>query len=81
MKRLFLLICTLLLTLSVAACGGDNSGGGLRGQTGRKKTLTYLVSAESTAYKNILNDDVLKIIEMNFSFFILIPPSLNYSII
>ena len=57
MKKLFLIICTLLLTLSVAACGGKDSDlGGLRGQTGKKKTLTYLVSAESTAYKNILND-------------------------
>lgn len=56
MKKLFLIICTILLSLSLAACGGDNSGdGGLRGQTGKKKTLTYLVSAESTSYKNILN--------------------------
>ena len=59
MKKLVLIICTFILSLCLVACGGDNGDGGLRGQTGRKKTLTYLVSAESTAYKTIL-DQLLK---------------------
>ena len=59
MKKILLILCTLILSLGLFACDGDDNGGGLRGQTGRKKTLTYLVSAESTAYKTIL-DQLLK---------------------
>ena len=53
MKKILLIICAFILSLGLVACKDDETGG-LRGQTGRKKTLTYLLSAESTAYKTIL---------------------------
>ena len=57
MKKLLLILCTLILSLGLFAC--DDETGGLRGQSGRKKTLTYLISSESTAYRTIL-DQLLK---------------------
>ena len=40
MKKILLFICTLFLSICLISCDGGESGG-LRGQTGRKKTLTY----------------------------------------
>lgn len=51
-KKIVLSLLALLTTVSLASCGD----GGTRTQSGRKKTLTYLVSSESNAYREILDD-------------------------
>lgn len=50
-KKIALVIGTISLLLPLSACNNDSNR---ENQTG-KKTLTYLVSSESTAYTNILN--------------------------
>ena len=51
-KKLLLSLCAFLATVSLASCGE----GGSRTQSGRKKTITYLVSSESSAYRTILDE-------------------------
>lgn len=51
-KKLLLSLCAFLATVSLASCGD----GGSRTQSGRKKTITYLVSSESSAYRTILDE-------------------------
>lgn len=50
MKKICLTLCSAVLLVSLASCGE-----GSRTHKGSKKTLTYLVSVESTAYKTILD--------------------------
>lgn len=52
-RKILITCCSLLTILSLASC---NKESGSRNQTGKKKTLTYLISSESSAYRTILDE-------------------------